>query len=392
MQTSEPALLRRAAGEGALAAFLSFLVLLCVGAVLVAAARLQIPGLGAGATSPEVLAAIVVAAMGTLGGTVRLGGIELALLPMGALSVTLFLFARNLRAALERARPESLVERRALIGACALGFGLLCGAGAALFEVDAGEGLSADPARAGVLGIVWALAVSFYVLRRPRGERSEHRRTPDRGAAPVAAVFMGAIVAGLSAIVSLLVAFSRLTGSASRVAGSLVHFLAIAPNAAVAVAALSVGSSVEVGASFTSAEAHLEGTSSYSLLDWAGGATPSLAWALILVPVAGGVIAGWVATQRAGSLAAALGSVLVAALGCGLLLGALCLAAAARLAAGALPQEGFGAIAPAPLPTALLASLWLTVFGTVGVGAAHLYSRRRKSDVAPEQSSRGLQS
>ncbi|MDQ3954679.1 MAG: hypothetical protein M3285_03915 [Actinomycetota bacterium] len=392
MQTSGRSLLRRSAGEGALAAVLSFLGLLCVGAVLVAAARLQVPGLGAGATSLDVLAAVVVAAMGTLGGTVHLGNIELALVPMGALGLTLILFTRNLRGAVDRARPGSPLERRVMVGTFAIGFGLLCGTCAAIFEVDSGDGLSADPARAGVLGVVWALGVSLYVLRRDDSERPERRRLRDRGPAGAAVFVMAAVVAGLSAGGALMVAFTRLAGSAARMAGSLVHFVAIAPNAAVAVAALSVGSSVEVGASFTSAKAHLERTSSYSLLDWASGPTPPLAWALILVPIAGGVIAGWVAARRPGSLARAIGSVVVAAFGCGVLLGALCLAAAARLAAGALPQEGFGAIAPAPLPTALLAALWLGVFGTIGVGAAHLYSRRRNSEVASEPSSRGLSS
>ena len=97
--------MRRAVGEGALAAALSFLGLLCVGAVLVAAARLQIPGLGAGASSLNVLAAVIVAAVGTLGANVHLEGIELAFVPMGALGVTLVLLAHNLRAALDRARP-----------------------------------------------------------------------------------------------------------------------------------------------------------------------------------------------------------------------------------------------------------------------------------------------
>src|SRR3712207_2135757 len=101
MQTSTTSLGRPLA-EGAIAAVLSWLALLGAGAVLVAAARLQAPQLGSGAEVAEVFSAIVVAALGTLGGPVEIGGLELTVLPLGALAVIVFFFVRNLRVARHR--------------------------------------------------------------------------------------------------------------------------------------------------------------------------------------------------------------------------------------------------------------------------------------------------
>jgi hypothetical protein len=382
MQTPQRVLTRRAVGEGLLSAALSFLGLLCTGAVLVAAARLQVPGLGAGASSLDVFATIVVASLGTVGATGHLGEVEITFLPLGALAVTLVLIARNLSSALDRARPSSHVERRTLVGADFLGFGLLCGVSASVFQVNSGEGLSADPLRAAVLGTGWAMVVSFLVLRRQGGEQRRRRDLREIVARAGTPATMSSLFAALSAGGALAFALTRLGGSLARSAGSVLHFLAIAPNAAVALGALSVGSSVEVGASFTSTEAHLERSASYSLFDWAGGPTPPVAWVLILVPIVAGVVAGWAAGRRADSATRAVGRVWGAAVGCGLALGALCLASSARLAAGALPQKGFGEISPAADSTVLLAALWLGVFGTLGVGAAHLYSHWRSSRAA----------
>lgn len=382
MQAPQRVLLRRAVGEGLLSAALSFLTLLCVGAALVAAARLQVPGLGAGAGSLDVFDTIVVAALGTLGATVHLGGVEITLFPLGALAVTLVLIARNLRSALDRARPASHVERRALVGANVLGFGLLCWVSASVFWVSSGETLSADPLRAAVLGVIWAILVSLFVLRRRDGDPGPRRDLRQIGARAGTAAAMAALFAALSAGGALLFALTRLSGSLARSAGSLLHFLAIAPNAAVALGALSVGSSVEVGASFTSAEAHLERSASYSLFDWAGGPTPLVAWTLILVPILAGFVPGWTAGRSADSAARAGGRVWGSAVVCGLAVGALCLISSARLASGALPQEGFGEISPAAGSTALLAVLWLGVFGSLGVGAARLYSHWRSSGTA----------
>ncbi|MDQ3878040.1 MAG: hypothetical protein M3290_06790, partial [Actinomycetota bacterium] len=140
----------------AAAAGIGFLWLLAAGAVLLVAAKLDFPALGAESDPVEVLTAVVIFGLACLRAPVHAGALTLSVIPLAALALVGWGFSDAVGRVVGRV-PAGGVTSRALAGAAAaIPFAALCCATALIFRFR-GEttAVGVDAIGASIAGLVW---------------------------------------------------------------------------------------------------------------------------------------------------------------------------------------------------------------------------------------------
>ena len=347
---------------GAAGAF-AFLVALGVGAALLVGAKLQVPGLGAGASPVAILKAIVVVSLGALGAPVDLGGVTVQALPLGGLAVVGVGLVSGLRR-IPIIREVGIKD----VAVAALVLATLCGGAAALSHLSLGQSVVAVPVWAGIaVGAIWGIvfgACGVAATRKPRPSWWPLAVAATRPLAWFGVLCLAVVVLG--GVVRVVTQ----SPSATAATGSIVHGAAFGPNLAIATGALALGAPVEAGFGGLGAGPEAKAPA-YSLLDWNGGPTPLYAWALCLIPAAALVAAG----RRARRPETIPRDALVFALGCGML----ALLGEARVGLDAV-ERGFAKLAPDAPRTFVFALGWALVGLTLGWLARGRRRRLEESD------------
>lgn len=377
-------------------ACIGFISLVAVGAVMVVTAKLQFTSIGAGASPIRVLAAAVMAGLATLGSGLRIGAIDVGVVPLGALLVTGALLAWSSRSGNDLG--DDVTRRKALVHGLRFGllFGALCLLGAVIFRIPEGPvPVSVSPVKAGALGFLWGTAFGTLGVATPRaGSRRLLRRAwggppgGKEGTARASLVFAGVSLAAMTilALVAVLVglifrlATSPLPGrlGAGDAIAGVIYLCVFLPNVLVAVAALATGAPVSVGAQITEAGERLGPVAAYSLADWNGGEPPGIALFLLLVPLLAFGLAGFLTRSRSLErdrfpLELVSGAILSA-----LVLSALCLLGDARLGGGLVSGNGVARVAADATVVIPFAFGWGVAAGLVGWASHDLIERRKR--------------
>jgi hypothetical protein len=382
----------RRVGETASAACLSFLVLLGVGAVIVAAAKLQFPSLGKGASPLDVLRAIVIVALGSLGATVRLGGLGVSVVPLGAMALVSAGIAWATKSSLQATPSQSLVDGArdgALLGPF---LGLLCAVAAAIFKLDGGtDPVSVSVTGAGVLGTLWGSvfgalggmlrSTSLRGLVSVRAESLSRFNPSTYLVLESSVICLGLLVAGgVAAVLGSLV--YRLASSplppgfdaGDAVAGT-VYLIAFLPNVVAAVLAVAMGGGVDVGAEVSAAGERIGPLLHYSLSSWGGGDPSPLVYALLAIPVCAFTASGYLIAARCRDPARTAVGLAGSAAVVTVVLGLLWIVGDARLGGGLVSGHGVAKVAVAAAEAVPLAFGWALGMGLVG-WALHETMRR----------------
>lgn len=357
-------------------AALAFLFMLCVAAVLVLALRLQ--GIGSEGNIIEILSVIVLFALGILGIPVRLGGMAISLVPLGALLIVGAGIVWAVRVAL--ARRDTLGMRGRVVDGIKAGlcFGILCFVAALMFRISGKTPISANPWIALVFGCAWgalfgALAgwsMPLSPWARVKALLATAGLTGVRGGilggsvALAICALLGVLVLLLWIIGALIAGPPRDLGASDAFAG-LLYLSAFLPNIVVAVVCLGLGAPLAVGAQISTGGRLIGPLREYSIFGWVGGDAPWYAAALILIPAIGCFAAGIYAQTR-GRPESRTRTILIMAGTFAVALFMLSLLGEARLGPGLLRARGFAKISPHPWWTLLLAFTWATVLGHVG--------------------------
>jgi hypothetical protein len=372
----------------------AFVGLVAVGAVLVAAAKLQFTSLGTGSNPLRVLTASVISGLGTLGTGVRLGGLTIAVVPLGALMASGALIAW---AASSVGETSTRNVNQRLMTAARFGvvLGFLCAGAALIFRIpEEPVPVVVPPVQAGVLGVLWGFgfgALGIFLSRNSLrsgivsgSSRLYARVDGRRGEVLVcsAAGLGGLVVTSLIAVLIGLIfrlATSPLPGrfDVGDALAALVFLVAFLPNVLVAIASLSIGAPVTVGAEITAAGERVGPVVHYSLASWGNDATPPLAFLLLLVPLAsflfGGYAARAVSAGRGGPPLHLVASAGITSL----VLGALCLVSDARLGGGLVGEAGVAKVAADTAAVVPLAFGWSLVLALAGWAIHDVMERRR---------------
>jgi hypothetical protein len=372
----------------------AFVGLVAVGAVLVAAAKLQFTSLGTGSSPLRVLTASVVSGLATLGTGVRLGGLTIAVVPLGALVASGVLIGWAASSVGEISIRD--VKQKLLTAArFAVVLGFLCAGAALIFRIpEEPVPISVPPVQAGVFGVIWGFGFgSLGLFLRGGSLRSGiasgfsqlYARLHGRGREVwvCSAVGLGglAVTSLIAVLIGLIfrLATSPLPGrfDVGDALAALVFLVAFLPNVLVTVASLSVGAPVTVGAEISAAGERVGPVVHFSLASWGNDATPPVVFLLLLVPVASFLLSGYAA--RAVSTGGGGPPLhLVASAGItSLVLGALCLISDARLGGGLAGEAGVAKVAPDTVAVVPLAFCWSLALALAGWGIHDLMERRR---------------
>lgn len=359
--------LQAATGASQAAAF-SFLFLLCVGGLLVLSAKLQVPDLGAGARPTSVFTTIAIVAMGCLGAPVRLGGLEITALPLGALlpvGVVLFTAARATQS------RSGLAPR--LHGVLTTGiFATLCFLSSLVFRLGGDNPLSVAPPQTLLLACVWGFV--FTVLPSGRAHPRELLKhpmiRPERGpVARGAATGLTGLAVSLalaSVSVVVLVVASFFTGPSTPgfgiadALGLVIEALAFLPNLGVNLVGFSMGAPIDAGVAVGLSGASGGEVPSYSLAEWAGTSPPWYAYSALVLPLVAMLGAGVFARRRSRTSPTFSWSA-VAALSFSAPLALLAWISEARLGAGVVTSQGFARLSANVPTTLVLGLLWAAV-------------------------------
>lgn len=382
----------------AVAAF-TFLCVLALGCLLVLGAKLQAPGLGAGASPLTILEVIAIVSLGSLGAPVEVGEVGIRVLPLGGLALVATCgalpAARRALATENTGSSPRLGQTWPWVVGLAFGLGALCGLGAELSALRVGGAeVNVSTPWATILGALWGTLLGAVSLRSGRSDRRafQTRATADvarRGLvlAGTALTWFGLLCLAVAAIGGV----PRVGGQSRSLpagVGALLHGGAFAPNLAVAVGAVALGAPVEAGFSPLVSEGEAP---SYSLLDWDGRRAPAGAWVLPAISAAALVAAGARSRKRAVERVKTEGDVPTSSRGSGrrdlgaLLLGgglfsaacgAAALVAEARVGLDA-GRQGFAYLAPDALRVFLLALGWSAVGLPAGWLGRGMLERRR---------------
>ena len=388
--------------RAAVSACIGFVALVAVGAVLVAAAKLQFTSLGTGSNPLRVLSAAVMAGLTTLGAGLRIGAIQAGVVPLGALLVTGCLLAWAARTQHDDETsddlPRDLDVRENALGAVRFGvvFGGLCALAALVFRIpEEPIPVSVSPVMAGVLGALWATAFGLLgtlagaaPLRSSLAHASGLIRRRERGLMSQAVVFSGvslSILMLLSLGAVLLGIIFRLVTSplpgrldAGDAAAGLLYLAAFLPNVLVGVASLGMGAPIEVGAEITAAGRRVGPVSEYSLAEWGSGAPPPVAFGLLLIPLLAFLVAGFAARATTAQRDRFPSELVLGAALTALLLGLLCIVADARLGGGLVSGNGVVRVAPDWIQVVPRAFGWGVAAGLAGWAAHDLRGRRKR--------------
>ena len=365
------------------AACLGFLVLLCVGAVLLVAAKLQFPGFGTGANPIEVLTAVTILGLAVLRTPIHFGNLLVTTLPFGALIAAGAGIAWATRVATKDRPPADMMER-ALVGVrVAVPFGLVCWLAALVFRFRGGDEVFAGAWGALFWGAVWGGV--FGVMGAATSGRELLARLKEMTIAPEgpvrrglsAGIVMLATALGLAAAATLIGIIVALARGAPRpgfgagdAAAAIVYLVAFAPNVLVAMTALGLGSALDVGARVTVAGGRLGSVRELSLFAWGGqDGPPGVAYLLVLIPLIATMLGGFYARRRGGgSIAIVLG---VATAVFALVLFGVALLGDARLGGG-LAGRGVAHVSVHAFRTLGMALVWGAAGGFLGWKAAEI--------------------
>ena len=381
--------------DAAQAAGVAFLGVLVIGAALLLALKLHFPELGAGFNPISVLAAIVMAGLGTLGVPLHIGGIEISTVPLGALLASGAVIAWATSSAL-RERERDVAPLWLEGAKVAVPFALLCWLAALIFRIRAGPNpVASGGAEALVFPALWAALFGALGGARVRGTvRAVTGRILDRVRARWPDLYEGFAAGGVMlVVVAVLSAFALLLWviiglargatpkgfTAGDAVAAVVYAVAFLPNVIVTIAGLSLGAPVEIGSQITGAGRLRGSVPMYSIFDWDGAGPPFYVALLLMIPVIACSIGGYIAYKSAddrSKYAEIIGAAAATFAGVLFVLAAL---SEARLGAGLLGRGGFARLAlDAPI-TFVLAFLWAALLGFAGWKVAELQVGRGRA-------------
>ncbi len=364
------------------AAAFCFLSLLGLGAVLVVAAKLDDPALGAGAGPLDVMSGIVVLGLAGIGVTLELGRLSLDAFPLGAVLLWGWIVSWAGRTAVHRRNPGGHMAAAIEGMKLAVPLGLICFAAALVFQVgQAQEVVRLDPAMALFVPSLWGALFGAAGGLRSRGSLASHagRALARIGASRqgcfegvIAAANMLVVTAVLSSVALLVIVMVTVIGgrpspqvTVGDALSVLVYLVVFGPNLVVLLACFALGTPVEVGARVAFGARPIGGFESVSLLGWAGSSPGRIALLLLLVPLCGCLLGAFMAGRNTSGTtrslqALGIGAVVYAA---GLsLLGWL---SGVRIGGGIL-GSGSGRLVPEAGTAFLLALLWALGAGWIG--------------------------
>lgn len=372
---------REGLGDLLVAALFGFLVAVALGAVLVAAARMQYPFLGQGASSFSILSAVVMAGLGILGVPISIGDLSVSAVPIGALALVGASLVWATRRVVGRGPAVRVAD--AVLDGMKVGvpFAVLCWLAALVFRIGPGPTpAGADAGAALILALLWGAlfgaiggllsvsSVSRHLgdLRSYIGARARPLLTGlSAGMLMLAVTGALSLLAGLAWIVAGLLGGGEGIGG-GEVAAAVIYLLAFGPNVLVAIAAVAHGAPIEVGAQITAAGRQIGSVEQLSLFEWGGGSPPWFAFLLLAIPVMAGLLGGFYARRAAHRTDPEMHVLGAAACTYGIVIGLLASLAEARLGAGMIRERGFGMISPDAGMTLLLAVAWALVGGYAG--------------------------
>lgn len=376
--------------EAGAAAGLAFLVLLIVGALSLLALDLQLSSLR-NASFGGALTGVVILSLAVLRVPVGIGGLSISVLPLGWLVVVGAGAAWAARRTVARRVADKDGARRAgesMSGRLAEGaklgvpFGLLCFAGALVFQFRGGDNpIAANPGAALVGGLSWGAlwgALGGALAGERAGSLVAGRAQRLRAASALAyeGILAGGIMlaaaAALALIAALVWAIIAFAGSSGRglgfggVIAALVYTVAFLPNVLVTVIVLGLGAAIEVGVRVTG-QGQVGGLArSYSLFDWAGAGPPAAVFALLLIPLIACLLGGFAARRRAARPQDMLAVLATAAGTFAVTLTVLAWIGGARVTAGRAGSDGFAGVAPSAGGVLVWALVWASMLGWAG--------------------------
>jgi hypothetical protein len=373
----------------------SFLVVLTVGAVLLAAAKVQRPALGAGGDPIEALTAVVILSLASLGAPVSIGELEISVLPLGALAAFGFATAWAASRFVSR-RDVTGLRERALEGMKpALPLALMCWAAALVFRLRGEDPIAAGATESLLLAGIWGAvfgamggAMAEKSVRGLIGSIAAH--VHNRLGARYAGVVAGGVMLTMAAVLAMGAALLWVIVAAARGAlperfgvedavAAFVYLLAFLPNVVIAVMALALGAPIEVGARLTFGGRVVGSLQEFSMLDWGGADPPTLLYALILIPIASCLFGGLIAYRAASDRSRMTEVIASAAATFALALTVLAALGDARLGFGVIDRRGFGVVAPDESVVLILALIWALVLGFAGWKIAERQTREDRS-------------
>lgn len=360
---------------------LGFLVLLATGAVLVTAAKLNFPGLGAGGDLLGAFTAVVLAALAVLGIPIVVDGVAVSALPLGALAAAGWGFWWAASSTTRRSVPANLVAATRWGARLALPVALLCWFFALVFRFRGEHPVAADAGVALIAGAFWGAVFGIsgaaaqveplrgILDRFVGGVRARSRRTYEGlvGGMTMLAIagVMGAAVILLWIIVALIRGAPGQHFGAGDAIAYLVYLAAFLPNVVVAVVGLAFGAPLEVGAKVDLAGRMVGPLRDYSLWQWGSDDPLPILMGLIVVPLVACVWGGVTARRRADGPDAMLHVLLVAS---GVFAVALTLLGAiGRLRlAGVVKGSGYASVALDPVAVFFLSFLVCGILSAAG--------------------------
>lgn len=363
------------------AAALAFLGLLCLGAFLLVAVKLQYTQLGAGAAPVEILTSIVILSLAILRVPVHVGDVTFTVLPLGALMVVALIVRWACRSTVRSSTPRRSLWIAAIFAAIA--------AFAALafrhrFEPDA---IYAGAPSAFLLGGLWtALFVGWFFLtsregtfafiRRVLGDLRTKKPKSWETIATAGIMLAGTgVMATAGGLLWVIVALLRGDGPQELEVGGLVaaviYVAAFAPNLVVAATALSLGAPLEVGAALT-VGGRVRGNLQELSVVASEGVTPALL--LLAVPVLACAAAGYWAAKNSATSRQPLSLLVRSSFAFAGTLTLLSWLGEARLGAELATERGFGVVAPDGSGVFVLALVWSFVSSLFGWTIAQVRS------------------
>ena len=370
--------------EPASMAAIVFLSFLAAGAVLLIAGKLQFPSLGAGAGPYDVLKAIGLIALASLGVTIDLDGLALSVIPLGVI-VAVTLLANGLSRQFVRDDARSKLDVL-LVGVVT---GVMACVAALVFRFEGDAAVRASASGALLYGTLWGslmAAVGIWWGRRTPVERGislpgilDESVQLARSAAATAA--FGALVALLCLVIARLIAepLPRSFGVGDAVA-AILYLLAFLPNVLVAIFSLSVGATLQIGAQFDVGGELVGPLKSISLWDWGPGGSIAR-WLLLLLPLGVAARTGVLAYERTTSSNRALRSIVGCAVVVAVGVGILAAIGDARLGAGLVKRSGVGLVAVDALQATILTFLWIAGGGGLAFLVKTKLRERREGNV-----------
>ncbi len=383
LASSVPRALRRHGWIDLIAgAFLSLLVMVACGSLLVAAAKLQYSFLGEDASTPSIFAGIVMVGVGVLGVPIEIGDLSVSALPLGALGLVGWALVWSAPRTV-RTGPASTLRAAALDGAkIAIPFALLCWVCALVFRIGGDTPIRADATSAFFLGLLWGSI--FGMLGGLQALKPLRQHVRDAMAAlkarvrvafeviaaagtMLASVWVLGMLAGLAWIIAGLLE-GRPTGDleAGEAGASLIYLVAFGPNVVTAILTVAHGAPVDVGAQVTSGGKAIGTLDEISLFDWGSSGPPWYAFLLIAIPVVACLVGGFSARRNTKDRGRIVHILVGAAVLYAVCLFELAALSETRLGAGLVRARGFGKVAPDPWTLLLLAFAWALVAGFIG--------------------------